>query len=112
MQCLGNKVETDYHCLGVVVHTCEPKPLELKARGQDQDIFGYAVSSKPALAPWDFASKIEKGKVKRKKSKKKEKRERKNNMSEARTLLFKLKPGHVLLTKACPLSLAWLAFFS
>lgn len=110
MQCLENKVETDYHCLGVVVHTCEPKPLELKARGQDQVVFVYVVSSKSALAAWDFASKIEKGRVKRR-NQRRRKREKEKNMSEARTLLFKLKSGHVLLTKAFPLCLAWLALF-
>lgn len=36
VQCLQNKVETDYHSLGVVMHTGDPKALELKSSLEDK----------------------------------------------------------------------------
>jgi hypothetical protein len=32
VQCLGNKVEINDYSLCLVVHTCDPNPLELKAK--------------------------------------------------------------------------------
>lgn len=57
-----------------------------------------------------FCFKNRKREDKKEKKIKEEGKERKKNMSEDRTLPFKLKPCHLLLSKAFPLSLAWLAF--
>lgn len=57
-----------------------------------------------------FGLKNRKMEAKKKKENQRRGKKEKKNMSEARTLLFKLKPGHLLLSKAFCLSLEDVGF--